>query len=59
VLTTHVFPFAGLEEAFELMRTKRDGVIKPLIQFAEMALPAAADAAPAGARCGVPELPRS
>ncbi len=43
VLTTHVFPFAGLEEAFQLMQTKRDGVIKPLIQFAEAALPAAAE----------------
>ena len=40
-LTTHVMPFAALEEAFDIMRTKRDGVIKPLIQFAETTFPAA------------------
>jgi threonine dehydrogenase-like Zn-dependent dehydrogenase len=49
ILTTHVFPFASLEEAFDVMRTKRDGVIKPLIQFAEIALPAATDTGAAAA----------
>jgi isopropanol dehydrogenase (NADP+) len=42
VMTTHIVPFERLGDAFELMRTKRDGVIKPMIQFAELALPAAA-----------------
>lgn len=38
-LTTHVFPFDRMETAFEMMRTKADNVIKPLIQFQEVALP--------------------
>lgn len=38
-LTTHVFPFASLEEAFDIMRCKRDNIIKPLIQFQEVELP--------------------
>lgn len=32
-MTTHRFPFEDAEEAFDVMRTKRDGVIKPLITF--------------------------
>ncbi|MFW6192813.1 MAG: zinc-binding dehydrogenase, partial [Gemmatimonadota bacterium] len=33
LMTTHRFAFADLERAFELMETKEDGVIKPLIEF--------------------------
>ncbi|HSC58240.1 MAG TPA: NAD(P)-dependent alcohol dehydrogenase [Gemmatimonadales bacterium] len=32
-LTTHRFPFAELDKAFELMSTKGDRIIKPLITF--------------------------
>ncbi|MFW5898460.1 MAG: NAD(P)-dependent alcohol dehydrogenase [Candidatus Saliniplasma sp.] len=32
-MTTHVFKFDEIEEAFRLMKTKEDGVIKPLIDF--------------------------
>jgi threonine dehydrogenase-like Zn-dependent dehydrogenase len=32
-LTTHRFPFSQVERAFEMMRTKEDGIIKPLILF--------------------------
>jgi threonine dehydrogenase-like Zn-dependent dehydrogenase len=32
-LTTHTFPFSDLVRAFELMRTKQDGIVKPLIVF--------------------------
>ena len=32
-LTTHRFNFELLDEAFELMRTKEDNIIKPLILF--------------------------
>lgn len=32
-LTTHRFPFSELEKAFHLMKTKEDGVIKPLIIY--------------------------
>ncbi len=32
-MTTHRFPFARIEEAFEVMDRKADGVIKPLIEF--------------------------
>jgi len=32
-LTTHTFRFAELGRAFEMMRTKEDGIIKPLIRF--------------------------
>ena len=32
-MTTHSFDFSKIEEAFELMQTKGDGVIKPLIEF--------------------------
>ena len=32
-MTTHRFDFADIEEAFNLMKTKEDGVIKPLIEF--------------------------
>jgi hypothetical protein len=34
-LTTHTFPFAELDKAFAIMDNKLDGVIKPLIVFAE------------------------
>ena len=32
-LTTHRFPFTQVERAFEMMRTKEDGILKPLILF--------------------------
>lgn len=32
-MTTHEFPFDEIEEAFRLMETKEDGIIKPLIHF--------------------------
>jgi threonine dehydrogenase-like Zn-dependent dehydrogenase len=32
-LTTHTFPFAEMERAFEIMDRKLDGVLKPLIVF--------------------------
>lgn len=32
-MTTHTFPFAELERAFEIMDKKLDGVLKPLIVF--------------------------
>ena len=32
-LTTHEFSFENVDEAFELMESKEDGVIKPLVRF--------------------------
>jgi threonine dehydrogenase-like Zn-dependent dehydrogenase len=32
-MTTHTFSFDQIDEAFELMSTKGDGIIKPLITF--------------------------
>ena len=32
-LTTHRFDFDEIDRAFEMMRTKEDGIIKPLIRF--------------------------
>lgn len=32
-LTTHRFAFQDIERAFEMMQTKEDGMIKPLITF--------------------------
>ena len=32
-MTTHRFPFAEIEKAFEMMAKKTDGIIKPLILF--------------------------
>ncbi|MDY6764217.1 MAG: NAD(P)-dependent alcohol dehydrogenase [Halobacteria archaeon] len=32
-MTTHEFPFDKVDEAFRLMETKEDGIIKPLINF--------------------------
>ncbi|HKN01384.1 MAG TPA: NAD(P)-dependent alcohol dehydrogenase [Candidatus Binataceae bacterium] len=32
-MTTHTFPFAKLDHAFEMMDQKLDGIIKPLITF--------------------------
>ena len=32
-LTTHTVPFDRIEEAFEMMEAKEDGIIKPLIDF--------------------------
>lgn len=32
-MTTHEFDFAEVEHAFQLMETKADGIIKPLIRF--------------------------
>jgi threonine dehydrogenase-like Zn-dependent dehydrogenase len=32
-LTSHRFPFRDVERAFEMMRTKKDGILKPLILF--------------------------
>jgi len=33
LMTTHTFPFEQIEQAFEIMDKKMDGVIKPLIVF--------------------------
>lgn len=33
LMTTHTFPFDQVEEAFRMMETKEDGIIKPLILF--------------------------
>jgi threonine dehydrogenase-like Zn-dependent dehydrogenase len=33
-LTTHRFGFDQLEQAFRMMRTKEDDMVKPLITFA-------------------------
>ena len=33
VLTTHRFQFEDIEKAFNLMASKEDGVIKPLVTF--------------------------
>ncbi len=32
-MTTHRFPFHQIERAFEMMRTKEDGILKPMILF--------------------------
>ena len=32
-LTTHRFPFAQVEQAFHMMETKEDNIVKPLITF--------------------------
>ena len=32
-LTTHRFPFSEVDRAFEMMRTKENGILKPLILF--------------------------
>jgi threonine dehydrogenase-like Zn-dependent dehydrogenase len=32
-MTTHTFSFDQIDEAFELMSTKGDGIVKPLITF--------------------------
>lgn len=40
-MTTHVFSLATMDDAFELMRTKNDNIIKPLIKFDEARLPRA------------------
>lgn len=32
-MTTHRFPFAQIEKAIRMMKTKEDGIIKPLITF--------------------------
>jgi threonine dehydrogenase-like Zn-dependent dehydrogenase len=32
-MTTHEFGFDEIDEAFRLMETKEDGIIKPLISF--------------------------
>ena len=32
-MTTHEMPFDEIRRAFELMQTKVDGIIKPLIRF--------------------------
>lgn len=33
LMTTHRFPFSKVEHAFDLMRTKADGIVKPLLTF--------------------------
>lgn len=33
-MTTHTFPFDELDRAFDMMKSKEDGMIKPLIEFA-------------------------
>ena len=32
-MTTHTFPFDDIGRAFEMMTSKEDGIIKPLITF--------------------------
>lgn len=32
-LTTHTFKFSEMEKAFQMMKNKEDGMIKPLIVF--------------------------
>ena len=32
-MTTHVFGFKELDGAFEMMKNKEDGIVKPLIEF--------------------------
>jgi threonine dehydrogenase-like Zn-dependent dehydrogenase len=32
-MTTHEFPFEEVDEAYHLMESKEDGVIKPLVDF--------------------------
>ena len=32
-MTTHRFPFTDIERAFDIMSSKQDGIIKPLITF--------------------------
>ena len=32
-MTTHTFSFDDIDRAFEMMTTKEDGIIKPLITF--------------------------
>lgn len=32
-MTTHEFDFSDIEKAFQLMKTKEDGIIKPLVKF--------------------------
>jgi threonine dehydrogenase-like Zn-dependent dehydrogenase len=32
-LTTHTFKFQDIDKAFQMMSTKADGIIKPLIVF--------------------------
>jgi hypothetical protein len=32
-MTTHKFSFAQIEEAFDMMSRKSDGILKPLILF--------------------------
>ncbi|MFO8007194.1 MAG: NAD(P)-dependent alcohol dehydrogenase [Candidatus Brocadiia bacterium] len=32
-MTTHTFPFDEIQTAFDMMKTKEDGIIKPLIEF--------------------------
>jgi threonine dehydrogenase-like Zn-dependent dehydrogenase len=34
-MTTHRFPFAEIAKAVRMMKTKEDGIIKPLILFGE------------------------
>jgi threonine dehydrogenase-like Zn-dependent dehydrogenase len=33
MLTTHRFPFDQIERAFDMMKSKADNIIKPLIAF--------------------------
>jgi threonine dehydrogenase-like Zn-dependent dehydrogenase len=33
LMTTHEFAFENIDEAFELMESKEDDIIKPLIDF--------------------------
>jgi len=33
-MTTHTFAFDDIVQAFDLMASKKDGIIKPLITFA-------------------------
>jgi threonine dehydrogenase-like Zn-dependent dehydrogenase len=43
-MTTHEFDFDDIEQAFEMMETKKDGMIKPLIHFYGLSLRVLSDA---------------
>ena len=32
-MTTHTFAFDEIEKAFEMIQSKADGIIKPMIEF--------------------------
>jgi hypothetical protein len=51
LMTTHTFPFAEIERAFEVSDKKLDDVIKPLITFLTHVRASAGPSDPAGYSC--------